>query len=533
MRSFHLPGRSPVLACHAMCATSHPMASLTAIETLKAGGNAVDAAIAAAAILAVVEPHMTGIGGDCFAMLARPGQRPVALSAAGRAPRAATAQWYAQAGISALTATSPHAVTVPGAIDGWARLLADHGTMTLARVLAPAIETAEQGFAVPPRIAWDWARLKGKIEGHAGARLHLLIDGKPPRAGDRMRFPALARTLRTIARDGRDGFYEGEVAADMVSELKALGGLHTLEDFAQQSSTYVEPISVPYGGLDVLELPPSSQGIVALMLLRMLARSGARHGDADCAERHHFMMEAGRLAYAMRDAFVADPDMAEVPVDHMLADATIDTLLSRLDPAKRVKDLGPMPPPPGTLTGGSDTVYLTVVDSSGLAISFINSLFAQFGSGIVTANTGITLHNRGQGFVLDPGHPNCIAPGKRPLSTLVPAMALKDGRPKLAFGVMGGAFQPMGHAYVISNIVDYRLDPQEAIDLARVFFEGDTLAAEHGMSAATVAGLQALGHTVTRPDAPWGGGQLVAIDHTTGVLTGASDPRKDGCALGY
>ena len=528
MRSFHLPGRSPVLALNAMCATSHPLASLTAIETLKAGGNAVDAAIAAAAMLAVVEPHMTGIGGDCFALLARPGSRPVAFNAAGRAPAAATADWYAQNGIKALDATSPHAVTVPGAIDGWARLLSEHGTMSLARVLEPAIDTAEQGFAVAPRIASDWARQVPKLAGNAGARQHLLVDGRAPVVGHRMRFPALARTLRIIARDGRDGFYRGEVAHDMVSELRALGGLHTLEDFARQSSNFVEPISVTYRGLELVELPPSSQGIVALILLRMLTRMGAVPADPNSAARHHLMMEAGRLAYAMRDAFVADPDMADVPVAHMLADSTIDRLIARIDPHSRSADLGAVPQP-----AGRDTVYLAVVDSSGLAVSFINSLFAQFGSGIVTARTGITLQNRGHGFVLDPRHRNCIAPGKRPLHTLVPALAMRDGRPQLAFGVMGGAYQPMGHAYVIANMLDYGMDPQEAIDAPRIFHEGAVLAAEQGIAPAVVADLEAIGHTVTRPELPWGGGQLVAIDQATGVLTGASDPRKDGCALGY
>ena len=528
MRSFHLPGRSPILACNAMCATSHPLASLTAIETLKAGGNAIDAAIAAVAMLCVVEPHMTGIGGDCFAMLARPGTRPLAFSAAGRAPAAATAEWYAGQGIETIETPSPHAVVIPGAIDGWARLLADHGTMSLARVLAPAIDTAEHGFAVTPRVAWDWGKLEAKLGAHAGARLHLLSDGRAPRLGDVKRFPALARTLKIIARDGRDGFYRGEVAADMVAELGALGGLHTLEDFAAQTSSYVEPISVPYGDLEVLELPPSNQGIVALILLRMLARMGNKPTDADGAARHHLMMEAGRLAYAMRDAYVADPALADVPVEHMFSDTTIDTLIARIDRKRRTADLGPVPKLPG-----SDTVYLAVVDRDGFAVSFITSLFAQFGSGIVTAKTGITLNNRGQGFVLDPAHPNCIAPGKRPLSTLVPAMALKDGRPHLAFGVMGGAYQPLGHAHVIANIVDYGMDPQEAIDAPRVFFDAATLAAEQGVPAATIADLEAMGHRVIRPEAPWGGGQLVSIDTTTGVLTGASDPRKDGCALGY
>ena len=531
MRSFHLPGRSPVLACTAMAATSHPMASLTAIETLKAGGNAIDAAIAATALLCVIEPHMTGIGGDCFAMFARPGCRPTAFSSAGRAPAAATADWYAKAGIAAITTTSPHAVTVPGAIDGWARLLADHGTMTLARVLQPAIDAAENGFAVAPRVASDWARLEAKIAGHAGARQHLLVDGHAPPVGHRMRFAALARTLRIIARDGRDGFYRGEIAADIVQELNALGGLHTIQDFARQSSTYVEPISARYGDLDVYELPPSNQGIVALIVLRLLSKVGRSASDPHSAARHHVMLEAARLAYAMRDAFVADPDHGEVPVAHMLSDATIDRLAARIDLRARTPDLGLVPRP--TMQGGRDTVYLTVVDRDGLAVSFINSLFAQFGSGIVTANTGIVLQNRGQGFVLDPAHPNCIAPGKRPLHTLVPALAMRGDRPALAFGVMGGAYQPLGHVQIITNLVDYGLDAQEAIDAPRIFFEGQTLVAEQGVPAATVAELGAMGHVVTRAEVPWGGGQLVAIDPVSGVLTGASDPRKDGCALGY
>lgn len=528
MRSFHLPGRSPVYAFNAMCATSHPMASLTAIETLKAGGNAVDASIAAAAMLAVVEPHMTGIGGDCFAILARPGMRPIALSAAGRAPRAATAQWYAERGITSIAQTGPHAVTVPGAVDGWVRLVQDHGTMPLARLLEPAIATAEAGFAVAPRIAWDWKRLEPKLAAHPGASQHLLFDGRAPRVGERVRFPALARTLRIIARDGRDGLYRGEVAADIVAELNALGGLHTLEDFASQSSTYVEPISAHYRGLEVLELPPSNQGIVALILLRMLDRAGGPPSGAQSSARHHWMMEAGRLAYAVRDACIADPDMAHVPVADLMSDGAIDALIARIDPRRAMKTPVSVP-----RSAGRDTVYLSVVDSSGLAVSFINSLFAQFGSGIITRKTGVTLHNRGHGFVLTPGHPNCIAPGKRPLHTLVPAMAMKEGRPCLSFGVMGGAYQAMGHAYVISNMLDYGMDPQEAIDAPRIFFEGDALVAEEGIPTQDVAELQALGHKVVLAEPPWGGGQLVAVDTDTGQLTGASDHRKDGCALGY
>jgi gamma-glutamyltranspeptidase/glutathione hydrolase len=529
MRSFHFPGRSPVYARRAMCATSHPLASLAAVETLKAGGNAVDAAIATAAVLAVVECPMTGIGGDCFAMLARPGKKPVALNAAGRAPRAATADWYAKERIARIETTSVHAVTVPGAVDGWCRLLEDHGTMPLPKLLAPAIELAKRGFVVAPRVAADWANGLRKFAG-AGARRHLLKDGRAPRAGEMMRFPALAATLEKIARRGRAGFYEGEVARDMVAELKKLGGLHTLEDFSAQagSAGYVKPISVGYRGVELVELPPSNQGIVALIMLEILARLGKAKAGPVSVERYHVFLEVARLAYAMRDAFVADPDMADVPVAHMLDDATIDRLAARVDRKRRRPELGPVPRP-----AGSDTVCFSIVDQKGLAVSFINSLYGDFGTGIVTTKTGVNFHNRGEGFVLDPSHPNCIAPGKRPMHTLVPAMVLKDGKPHMAFGVMGAHFQPIGHVYVMSNMFDYGMDPQEAVDCPRVFFDGDTVLVEEAVPADVAAGLEALGHRTARRSMPWGGAQIVVMDRDNGVLIGASDGRKDGLALGF
>jgi gamma-glutamyltranspeptidase / glutathione hydrolase len=531
MRNFHFPGRSLEYGRRAMCATSHPRASLAAVEILKEGGNAVDAAIATVAVLCVVEPQMTGIGGDCFALIAKPGlDKPIALSGAGRAPAGATAAWLAQSGLSAIEPTSPHAVTVPGAIDGWTRLAADYGTMPLSRLLAPAIELAEQGFVVAPRVAADWA-LSGRISHHAGARMHLYKDGRVPREGEVMRFPALARTLRIIAEEGREGFYAGEVAEDIVAELNALGGLHTLEDLAAQRASYVTPISVPYRGVELWELPPSNQGIVALMVLKMLERIGLPE-DPVSVERYHLQLEAARLAFAMRDAFVADPDMApdgaDVPVTHLLSDAVIDDLASRVSLHRRRDDLGPLPQPVG-----SDTVCFAVVDESGMAVSFINSLFDDFGSGIVTRKTGVVLHNRGKGFVTDPTHPNCIAPRKRPMHTLVPAMVLKDGKPHMAFGVMGAHFQPMGHVYVMTNVHHYGMDLQTAIDTPRVFFEGDAVLVEESVPALVVAGLKALGHQVTTRRMPWGGAQAVLIDGANGVLVGASDPRKDGMALGY
>lgn len=527
MRNFALPGRSPVYATRAMCATSHPLASVAAIEQLKSGGNAVDAAIAAAAVMCVVEHPMTGIGGDCFAIVAKPGTNPVALNAAGRAPKAATPEWYARQGIKAITTQSPHAVTVPGAIDGWATLLKDYGTRSFADVLARAIEYAEGGFVIAPRVAYDWSKLAEKLSAHPGARQHLLPGGRPPKVGEKVRFPELGKTLHALAAKGRDAFYTGEIAADMVAELKEIGGLHTVEDFAAQTSSYVDPISVRYRGVDLYELPPSNQGIVALIMLRILDRLGSIGTDPLAAERYHIMMEAGRHAYALRDAFVADPDMAKVPVAHMLSDAVADELASRIDRKQR-RDIGPVPKP-----SGSDTIYLTVVDGNGMAVSFINSLFSAFGTGIVTRKTGITLHNRGQGFVLDPTHLNCIAPSKRPMHTLVPAMAFKDGRPWLSFGVMGANFQPMGHAYVMTNMLDYEMDPQAALDHPRAFFEGDEIKLETSMPQSVFDGLTAAGHKVVYNEAPWGGGQIVEIDQANGILIGASDPRKDGMAVGY
>ena len=313
MRSLHYPGRSPVFARKAMCATSHPLASQTALAVLRDGGNAVDAAIAATAVLCVVEHPMTGIGGDCFAIVSKPGEKPIALNASGRAPAALTAEVLIEKGITGIETQSPHAVTVPGAVDGWAMLLADHGTRSLQELLQPAIGYASEGFAVAPRVAFDWAGAVPKLSKNAHAAKHYLVDGKAPTAGDIMRFPNLARSLAVIAEGGRDAYYEGEIAADIVKNLNALGGVHTLEDFSAQRATYVEPISVNYRGLDILELPPNNHGIVVLIMLKMMDRLGKLDDDPNSAGRHHVMLEVARFAYAMRDAFVADPEWPMCP----------------------------------------------------------------------------------------------------------------------------------------------------------------------------------------------------------------------------
>ena len=525
MRDFHHPGRSPVLACEGMAATSHPLASEAAVAMLRAGGTAADAAVAAAAVLAVVEPHMTGIGGDCFCLVARP-DRPVwGYNGSGRAAATADAARLWDVGVRAIDGRSPHAVTVPGAVEAWAAVLAAHGRFGLDRVLAPAIRLAETGFPVAARVAHDWRFSEDMLRADAGASRHYLPGGSAPKAGDVMRLSALAATLKAIAAGGPRAFYE-DAAADIVATLAPRGSWLTREDFARHRGEEVTAISSNYRGLDVVELPPSGQGLVALVMLNILENFETGGLVPGGAERLHLELEAARLAYAVRDTHLADPAFMQVATDALIDKGFAKDLAGRIDPEARAA----LPAAP---TPGGDTVYLAVVDRDRTAVSFINSLYGEFGCGIATEHTGIMLHSRGACFVVDPAHPNAIGPSKRPMHTIIPALGMRNGCCDLAFGVMGGSFQPMGHAHVITNLVDFGMDLQEAIDAPRVFFEGGTTILERGVPEASIAGLRARGHEVTVRDRPWGGGQAIAIDWRRGVLIGASDARKDGCALGY
>ena len=537
MRDFHQPGRSPVAALNGMAATSQPVATLAAVEVLRAGGNAMDAAVAACAVLCVVEPQSTGIGGDCFVLYAPAGGaggngggggEVIAYNGSGRAPAAAEAGWFADNGIAEIDVHSPHAVTVPGTIDAWTRLIADHGTMDFAALLAPAIDYAEDGYVVHSRVACDWADCVDKLAAcEASARI-FLPGGAPPRAGDVHRQPELAETLGTIARDGRDGFYQGRVAADIVAMLRDRGGLHTLDDFAAACGEYVTPIHTDYRGVEVYECPPNGQGIIALLMLNLLSGFDMAGLDPTGVERLHLEVEAGRLAFRDRDALLADPAVAEVPVEHLLSAAYADELRGFINPDRALGNM-----PPAGMAAHEDTVYLCVVDKDRNAVSFINSLFHSFGSGLTSPETGVVLQNRGAGFVVDPDHPNCIAPEKRPLHTIIPGMALEGDRAVMPFGVMGGDYQPFGHAHFLGNLIDHGMDVQAALDCPRVFHDGDVLEVERGIGDEAAAGLAALGHHVATAESPHGGGQAIRIDWERGTLTGGSDPRKDGCALGY
>jgi gamma-glutamyltranspeptidase / glutathione hydrolase len=527
MRDFALPGRSVAYGESGMAATSHPAATLTALDVLRAGGNAVDAAVAAVAVQGVVEPAMTGIGGDCFVLLAPSRGGVVALNGSGRVPAAASIERLREQGVTDLDANA-HCVTVPGAVDAWARLLAAHGSKGLDELLQPAIGYAEHGFIVTPRVAHDWAKAGERLLRSSAGRVFYLPDDHAPVAGQKMRLPALANTLKRIAAHGPEAFYRGALAERMVAFLVEAGGLHTAEDFANAAGEFVEPISTTYRGYEVYQCPPNGQGLITLLMLNILQGLQLAGLDPNGPLRLHLLAEATRLAYRDRDAFLADPAQAEVPVDRLLDPGYAARLRRSIDPERAIPIL-----PPASLVAHADTVYLTVVDRDRNAVSFINSLFEGFGSGLVCPETGVLFHNRGMCFSLDPGHPNAIAPGKRPMHTIIPALAMKDGRPAIAFGVMGGHYQPVGQVQVLTGVLDFGLDPQEAIDAPRSFAYGGELQLETGVPAATAEGLSRRGHRVVPSGRPLGGGQMIMIDHQYGVLRGGSDPRKDGLALGY
>ncbi|QUJ76483.1 gamma-glutamyltransferase family protein [Sulfitobacter albidus] len=523
MRDFHLPGRSPVFSTGGMCATSHPLGAKVAIDTLARGGNAMDAAIAGAVLLGICEPQMTGIGGDCFVLWSEPGKPVQALNGSGRSPAALDASALRDAGEATVPTYSAHAVTVPGAIDAFCHLSDTVGKIGLDAILAPTIHYAEAGVPVAPRVAFDWALETEKLQG--AAREHYLLDGKIPTAGQIWRSPTQAEVLRRIAKDGRDAFYTGEIADDMIATLTALGGKHTAEDFANVACTPTDPIAGRYKDLDVVEHPPNGQGATAILMLNILAQFDIASMDPNGAQRVHIEAEAAKLAYDARDRFISDADYA-TRTEHMLSMDTARALAALIDPARAMES-----PRAVSEAVHKDTIYITVVDGDGMAVSLIYSIFHGFGSGIASDKFGILMQNRGAGFTLEAGHPNELKGGKRPMHTIIPGMIVEGGRVTIPFGVMGGAYQPNGHARFASNLSDFGMDPQAAIDAPRAFSDAGTLKVERGYSDAVRAELSEMGHTVDIPQVAIGGAQAIKI-HDSGVLEGASDPRKDGCALG-
>ena len=534
--------RSVVMARNGAIATSQPLATAAGLRVLQSGGNAIDAAVTAAAVLAVVEPTMNGAGGDLFAIVYSAKDKKIhGLNASGRAPAAATLDEFKKRGVQRIPLRGELSVSVPGVVDGWSELLAKHGTRTMAQALEPAIKYARDGYAVSEIIADQWKSVESMLARDPKAAAVFLPGGKAPAPGDVFRNPALAASLELIAKGGRDAFYKGPIAKAIADEMQRRKGLITEKDLADHHADWVEPLSTTYRGYQVLELPPNTQGVAALEMLNIMEGFDLKALGHNSAAYLHTMVEAKRIAFADRGAWLGDASSTPPKV--------IERMLSKEYAAARRKEINPdkaaancaalaidgrtTPDGGDDPIGRGDTIYLTAADADGNVISLIQSLYETFGSGIVAGDTGIVLHNRANLFSLTPGHPNQIAPGKRPFHTLIPAMVLKDGAPWVSFGVMGGDMQAQGHAQVLANLIDFGMNIQEAGEAPRFRHSGNGLALESAFSADARAGLTARGHQLITSTGVWGGFQGIMIDPKTRVLMAGSDPRKDGMAAGW
>jgi gamma-glutamyltranspeptidase/glutathione hydrolase len=544
--------RSPVLARNGVIATSQPLASAAGLQVLQEGGNAIDAAVTAAAVLAVVEPTMTGVGGDLFALVFDGKTSvPKGLNSSGRAGAGADADALLARGFESVPAHGPFSVTVPGSVAGWCELVSAHGTIPLTRALAPAIRYARDGFAVSEIVAAQWEAVASRLAADPESARVLLPRGRAPKAGEIFRNPDLAATLEQIAAAGAAAVYGGPIGVAIARHVEARGGFLTSADFATHTSDWVVPIRTTYRGHVLYEMPPNTQGLVALEMLNILEGYDAQAMGHNSADYLHVYTEAKKIAFADRAAHLADSD--HVPLE------LLNVLISKEYAAARRMEIDmrhaatafePAPgaayagrDPRGATAGSSrgpantdrrgDTVYLAAADRFGNVISLINSLFDSFGCGIVVPGTGIALHCRGAGFTLQAGHPNRLAPGKRPAHTLVPAFLMKETQPLMAFGVMGADNQAQAHAQIVANIVDFGMNVQEAGDVPRVRHFEDGLAVESGISEPVRAALRARGHTLHDGRGLMGGYQAIWIDPDTGVLQGGSDLRKDGMAVGW
>ncbi|TKS53199.1 gamma-glutamyltransferase [Luteimonas yindakuii] len=536
--------RSEVHAPHAMAATSHPLATQIALDIMKAGGSAVDAAIAANAALGLMEPTGNGIGGDLFAIVWDPATRKLhGYDGSGRSPRALTMDEFRRRGLTEIPSHGPLPVTVPGTVDGWFALHERFGRLPMADNLAPTIRYARNGHPVHEVVAYYWDRSVPRLSRWPGFSAQFTIDGRAPRNGETWKNPNLADTLQKIADGGRDAFYKGDIARTIGDYFAANDGFLSYDDLAAHTGNWVEPVSTSYRGVDVWELPPSGQGIAALQILNLLEPYDLRSYGFGSPEHVHLFVEAKKLAFADRARWYADPEFHPAPVARLISKdyARERGALISMDTALREVQPGT----PAQLDEG-DTIYMTTADASGMMVSLIQSNYRGMGSGMAPPGLGFILQDRGEQFVLKDGHPNSYAPGKRPFHTIIPAFATKDGEPWLSFGVMGGAMQPQGHAQIIINMIDFGMNLQEAGDAPRIHHDGSTEPAgqnvlmtdggrielESGFPYETVRGLMRRGHRVQFADGPYGGYQAI-MKNPQGGWTGASESRKDGQAAGY
>ena len=528
MRNLHVPSRSPVYAKNAMVATSHPEATLKALEIIKKGGNAVDAAVTAASVLAVVEAHSTGIGGDCFCIFySNKEKKVVALNGSGQLPSKVNYNGIIKTKDNLIDPYSHSAITIPGAVAAWCKLVEDYGNLELADILSPSIKLAKEGYVVADVIADMWKREETKLRVDKDAKRIFLKNEKAYKTGEIHKQEELSETLENIAKNGRDGFYDGYVAKDIISKIEKLGGQLSLDDLANFHPEYVDPIKIDYKGYQVYECPPNGQGIVALMMLNILSNIDINKYEPNDYRRIHIEAEITKLAFLHRNKYLGDPKFNDIPIKKMLSKDYGMHLSNKINENSVLENLDIQ-----KLENNKDTVYISIVDNQGNFVSFINSIFHPFGSGIVTENTGILLHNRGASFSLDQNHPNFYAALKKPMHTIIPALLMKNNIPIMPFGVMGAHYQPVGQVHFLSNVLDYGMDVQAALDHSRSFYFDNQLVLEKTISLENFDKLEKLGHKVCYCDLPHGGGQAIFL-RNNGVLVGGSDPRKDGLALGF
>ncbi|MEI8384113.1 MAG: gamma-glutamyltransferase [Planctomycetota bacterium] len=535
--------RSVVVAKHGLVATSHPLAAQTGLDILKAGGNAIDAAIATNAMLGVVEPMSCGIGGDLFVIYwDNKSQKLYGLNASGRSPYGLTREVFQKKSLKQIPENGPLSWSVPGCVDGWEVLRSRFGTKPLSQLLQPSIDAAETGFPVSEIIAGGWRASVKSLSAWPDSRRVYLKEGRAPEHGEIMTLPELAATYREIASGGRDAFYKGRIAREIAAFSEANGGYLTERDFAEHTSDWLDPVSTTYRGYTVWELPPNGQGIAALQMLNLLEGFDIKSMGSKSAEFIHLFVEAKKLAFADRAKFYADPAHERLPTAELISKAYADRQRPRINPTKAAVNVQAGDP---KLEHG-DTVYLTVVDQDRNCCSMIQSLYFGFGSQVVPGKVGFAMQNRGCLFALDETHLNRLEPHKRPFHTIIPAMVTKDGRPWFSFGVMGGDMQPQGHVEVLVNMIDFGMNPQMAGDASRIRHggsttptgipeeaDGGTVYLESGFPAEIVKKLMEMGHKVGKSTGSFGGYQGILIDHEHGTLHGATDPRKDGAVVGY
>jgi len=531
MYEFRGSHRSMVVSANGMVASSQPLAVQAGIDVLKKGGNAVDAAIAVAATLNVVEPMSTGIGGDAFALIfSKQDDKLHAINASGWSSENASIDFFEEQGLKRIPLYGIHSISVPGAVSGFEKCLQEFGTMSFKEVLKPAIYYAEHGFPVSELISFSWHRAEEKLRSHKATAKTYLPNGHAPKVGDIHYSKDLARTFKLIAKGGVEEFYKGSIAKKIVAFLNANGGNFTLEDFAAYEAEWVNPISTRYKDYEIFECPPNGQGLATLLELNILGGFELESLQHNSASYLHLLIEAKKLAWADLRTFVSDPRFNPLPLEELLSDAYALKQQNRIDLNRAATNV-----PPGLDWSSGDTVYLCVVDKDRNVVSFINSLYNGFGSGLVAEGTGICLQNRGSLFSLDRSHLNALAARKRPFQTIIPAMALKDNLPVINFGVMGGDMQPQGQMQVFLNLVEFNMTVQQAIEAPRVrHYDDNTVALERGIGSRTRAELLLKGHKIRNDVGEFfGGAQVITIDNERNVLFGGSDPRRDGCAMGY